>query len=249
MQESAYILEIAAGICFLAAGIGLLRSASANGKAPERLLGVTFLLMGISYVFYEIPFVLASDRHFVLLSTMGRLSLDASVVSMALFTRRVFYNTQEWSTRVIRSVVALLILGVVVSGFYGDWEGLAPLENPGFWLEWIGQMVPFAWVASAGLSHYMKARRRLRVGLSDAMVCNRFLLFTCFGVAQACSLFLIVRLYIDFEAGIGFSGAMDALLGSLEIVSVLLIWLAFFPPSFYRSWIGHTARPGSAGKG
>jgi hypothetical protein len=34
---------------------------------------------------------------------------------------------------------------------------------------------------------------------------------------------------------------MDQLLGSLEMLTIGMIWLAFFPPRIYRAWIERAA--------
>jgi hypothetical protein len=46
MEESAWIVETLAGGFFILAGIPLLRLAARRGASPERMLGLTFVLMG-----------------------------------------------------------------------------------------------------------------------------------------------------------------------------------------------------------
>jgi len=46
--EAAFILELLAGIFFVVAAISLLFLAARNQQIPERILGITFLLMGVS---------------------------------------------------------------------------------------------------------------------------------------------------------------------------------------------------------
>ena len=46
VADAAFILELLAGIFFVLAAIPLLRLAARNQQLPERILGITFLLMG-----------------------------------------------------------------------------------------------------------------------------------------------------------------------------------------------------------
>jgi hypothetical protein len=246
--ESAYFLELLSGFFYLAVAIPLLRLSARSGESPERVLGITFLLIGISYLFYEIPFALESEALLVPFSIVGRVFYDASIVTLTLFTKQVFHRDQGWANWLFGSVVALLVIGCAVSALYGDWEGLAALSNPGFWLEWLGQIIPCAWVGFAGLSQYAKARRRLRVGLTDALVCNRFLLFGLFGILQLGSIGVLIPMYIGYETTGVFSAWSDRVLGSLEILTVATIWIAFFPPALYRSWVRGAAMAQTGGE-
>jgi len=245
LEGTPYILELSAGLCFVAAGIALLRLAKRTRETPERLLGITFSLMGVSYFFYELPFATATEDLLVPLSVCGRLTWNASIVFTALFTQHVFHPGQAWSRLLPWSASGLIALGLLVSIAYGDWDGMAPRGNPGFWIEFAGQLIPFGWVACVAGAETLKARRRMSVGLSDALLCNRFLLFAMFGSLQFLTILLVAVMYMGFEAGEGFSTGSDVLLGSIEIASVLAIWLAFFPPDFYRRWVTGSAHEGA----
>ncbi len=246
--ESAYFLALFSGFFYLAAAFPLFRLSTRSGETPERVLGLAFLLMGISYLFYELPFALESEALFVPFSIAGRALWDASVVAVAVFTKQVFHGDRNWAPWLLGCSIALLLVGCAVSAACGDWEGMAPLSNPGFWAEWLGQSIPFTWVGLAGLSEYAKARRRLRVGLADALVCNRFLLFGVLGVFQLGSLIVLIPMYIGYEITGVFSAWSDRVLGSLELLTIATIWIAFFPPSLYRSWVRGTAMAGTGGE-
>ena len=61
MGDHAYIGELLAGIFYLIAGARLLRLASRTGEAPERLLGVMFLITGAAYLLWDIPVLVGSE--------------------------------------------------------------------------------------------------------------------------------------------------------------------------------------------
>jgi len=249
VTDAAFILELLAGVFFVVAGLPLLRLARKSQQIPERMLGITFLLMGVSYLFYESPYAFESEVLLVPFSVVGRLLWNASVVTTAVFTRVVFHRERPWARALVWGIVALLLAGVVLSAFEGDLTGMAPIGNPGFWLEWVGQAIPFAWVAADALGEHVRARRRARFGLSNPLVTNRYLLFAGFGLAQLATVFVLVPMYVGYQTDDGgFTDSMDRLMGSLEMLTIALIWLAFFPPRFYRSWIERAAAQGAAAR-
>ena len=238
MAEAAFILELLAGIFFVLFAIPLLRLAVRNQQIPERILGITFLLMGVSYLFYETPYALEDEALIVPFSLVGRLLWNASVVTTAAFTREVFHREKPWAGPLVWGVVVLLIGGLALSFAHGDLEGMAPIGNPGFWFEWVGQLTPFAWVAVASLTTYVNSCRRERIGLANALTSNRYLLFGCFGLFQLATVVLLVPMYIGYQVeNGGFSAAMDRLMGSLEMLTIATIWLVFFPPRVYLAWL------------
>ena len=250
MDDNAWVVQTLAGVCFVVAGVPLLRLAWRTGQFPERVLGWTFLLMGISYGFYQAPLIFpglaALEDPF---SVVGRLVYAASVVAVAFFTREVFRKGDAWARWLPWSCLALIVVGVCASALFDDLEGLAPLSNPGFWIEWIGEIIPCVWVGVEGVVHYPKSRRRMRFGLSDPTVANRFLLWSMFGFMQAATLLVLVPMNIEYELTGRYSAAMDTAMGAFEMLTIVAIWLAFFPPAIYRSWIARAAQTGRTGAG
>jgi hypothetical protein len=247
--ESAFILELLAGIFFLIVAVPLLRLAARTRQLPERILGIAFLLMGASYLFYETPYALQDEALLVPFSLVGRLLWNASVVTIAAFTWVVFHRDQPWARALVWGIAVLLLSGLAISVHRGDLEGMAPIGNPGFWLEWVGQVIPFVWIAVDSLIEYSRAHRRARIGLSEPLVSNRYLLFAGFGLAQLATVVLLIPMYIAYEANNGgFADWTDQLMGSLEMLTIAIVWLAFFPPRFYRSWIERAAARSAAAR-
>jgi hypothetical protein len=96
------------------------------------------------------------------------------------------------------------------------------------------------WIAAEGFLNYRKARQRLRLGLCEPLVCNRYLLWGLAGAVWIVYDLALAAQYIDFEVTQQWSPSLDALVSSLGASAVAVIWFVFFPPAFYRRWIRNT---------
>ena len=166
----------------------------------------------------------------------GRVSYIPAPILIALFTREVFRSDGRFSTWMVYATSVLLVSGVGVSAMMGDWEGFS-LGNPFFWFEWAGYTIPFAWAGLEAFGQYRSSLRRQRVGLCDRLVCNRLLLWSIWGMAQVALSALLLLMYAHFEINNTFSPLFDGLTGVIEIFSLGLICLVFFPPRFYQKLV------------
>jgi hypothetical protein len=92
-------------------------------------------------------------------------------------------------------------------------------------------IVSVAWIGIEGFHHYGKARLRHHLGLCDAMVCNRYLLWGFTGVGWAIYEAIYALQQIEFEVTGSYSAWMDAVASTLELIPIACIWLIFFPPT------------------
>ena len=248
MEDHAYIGELLAGIVYLIAGVRLLRLGQRTGEAPERLLGATFLFMGVSAACYVLPVFSAFESLWTPLNFAGRVTFLPAAVMIALFTRRVFRSEERWGAWLVWGSAILLVSGVGGSALAGDWEGFS-ISNRWFWLEWVGFTVPFGWAGTEAFVQYRQARRRVRLGLCDPLVCSRYLLWALFGALQACSCLVLLPQYSEYETTSQFTATWDTLYGASIISSLVMIWLVFFPPAFYQRWIQRAAPVAEAEEG
>jgi hypothetical protein len=72
------------------------------------------------------------------------------------------------------------------------------------------------------------------------------LLWGLFGALQLGLSIVVVFQYSAFDETNVFTPGWDLLYGLFSMTSVAMIWLAFFPPTFYRRWVeggAHTTSP------
>jgi hypothetical protein len=236
LEGNAYLSELAAGIIYLLAGVRLVSLGIRTGESPERLLGASFIMYGVSSIIYAFAAFESLSTFWTPLNFAARLIYLPSAVLVAVFTARVFRPNDRWARWLVRGNAALLVAGVGGSALTGDWDGFS-LSNPYFWLEWLGYTLPFAWAAAEALHQYVQARRRVRVGLCEPSVCNRMFLWSLFGLIQALSAFVVIGQYAAYERENVFSSTWDFLYGGTILAALIVIWFAFFPLAFYTRWI------------
>jgi hypothetical protein len=236
MPDNAWVGEFIAGIFYLIVGGRLARLASRTGERPERLLSWMFICSGISYLLYIVPMSITIDALWTPFNFAGRVAYIPAAILIAVFTRAVFRSDARFSAWMVYATAVLMVVGVGASAMTGDWEGFS-LGNPFFWLEWVGYTVPFAWAGLEAFGQYRSSLRRQRLGLCDRMVCNRLLLWSIWGMVMVALSFVLLPMYIHFETANAFSALFDGLTGALEIFSLGLIWLVFFPPRFYQKLV------------
>jgi len=237
VERAAELLVFVSGSSYVGVGIYLLRKASKVRRGPEFYLGLTFLLLGISYAFSELPFILGAEFLIEEFGYVARILVGAAAVAIARFTWKVFQPDSVWARRFFQIDAVLIAAGLAISALEGDWEGMLPLTYRGFWLDWVGGTAPFVWLSFEAASQYMITRRRVPLGLMDPLVCNRFLLIAAYAVLATVGYFLLIPMYVIYEVTGAWSPMMDLSLGLTEFFSLAILAISFYSPAFYRRWI------------
>jgi hypothetical protein len=161
-------------------------------------------------------------------------------VALGLFTLAVFRRQEVWARWVIAMAAVCLMGGASGSFWVGDVDMASPLSNPFYWLYWGGGVALFGWLAAETFIAYASARRRWQLGLCTRMDCNRFFLF-----GLAATLWVTVEVLVTFDNIVfalteSWLPPIEPLMGVAEFASIVMIWLAFLPPTFYQNWIEST---------
>jgi len=240
MLESGYFGQLIAGIFYLIVGMALLRLSRRTGEKPERRLGYYFLFTGIDYFSYSVAYCFQLEALYATASFVARCAYAIAVVHLVIFIRDVFRPGETWATWLAAICALGLFAPIIASALKGAWEGVE-ITDPWFWPDFVGYSSALIWLTYEAFRAHAGAQKRLRIGLCDRAVVNRYFLFGCFGLFQifACASIIIVAL--DTLADNAVSGWSDSLLSATELASIAALWLTFFPPAAYLSWVAGTA--------
>ena len=237
MQQLVTLLFVAE-VSYVLVGIDLLRRARTTRGLPELFLGLAFVFNGLSYFFADLPSIIENEAFLNEFSYIGRIFAALCALTIAAFTWRAFRAQTRWAKWIFWTDGALLLLGITLSALEGDWEGTSPLTYKGVRFEFLGGVAPFIWLAIESLGTYLRSRRRVRIGLSDPIVCNRFLLIGLYGMLASFTYPIYLWMYIEYERSGFWSDPITVFVGVVEVISLAALWISFAAPEFYRRWIG-----------
>jgi len=231
---------LASVVVSLVLGVRLLRLWSRSRQLPELAIGSSFIFAGvmgyIATVFGNPGTVALPDAvaYWVMVSGIGLISVGVGLTYF--FVWKVFRPDAAWARWLFW--VASVTLLLTVAPISGD-SGVVVQVNI---MTVVGDLVRFgggAWGACESLRYFGLMRKRMRVGLAEPAVTNRFLLWGGASLATG-TIFLVtstaVRLALSPADGSVTPGVMT-LISLLTLVTAVSQWLAFLPPARYTCWI------------
>lgn len=245
MEDAVYLIsDSIITVSFLCVAVRMLLRSLKTHAEPERLLGVSFLLWGLSYPLYDFPYVLGVDEIVLApFANASRISWQVGTATMALFVKQTFRKSDRRATWIVVAVAALLALGGFGSVWVGDYGGDFPLSNPWWWLERAGSVIPMIWISMEASVYYLKLRQHRWLGEGDALLCNRMRLWCLVGVCWVLVECVTTAQYVIFELTTRWLASLSFALAALELAGVAMIWLVFYPPEIYRRRINRVATP------
>jgi hypothetical protein len=223
-------------------GVRLLRLARRSRGLPESALGIAeCLLAGVVPPLFIVAQVLSEPELLVRAAVFGgHLAYTAGSAVMILFTWRVFRRDEGWARGLVHG--ALFVLGIggalgMSRAFLA--ESLAELRDPQttafLVMEWVS-FVGFVWTALEAFLLHARLRKQLQLGLIDAVVVNRVLLWGVIGVGGVVA--AGAPLIASFQ---GVSVSTDVptrmLCALATVASSVAAQLAFLPPASYLRWV------------
>jgi len=230
-----------------AVGLRMLLLARRTRELPELTLGGgLFLIVGLGY-----PLFLSAALAPNVSLTTGRLLAGSAAVLMnfgwwliCLFTWRVFRPDAAWA-RVVGAVCGLSLAALTVARFVDVAQVSERVQfiwsSPSMTATRVFALAIYVWTGVEALLCHARLKRQLALGLIEAVVVNRVLLWAW--VAACC----FTSVFVGFFAaliGVGIQHmALVRLLTSIAGLGCgLALYLAFFPPRFYlRRVAGATA--------
>jgi hypothetical protein len=231
---------IALGIVSVLVGFRMLWLTWRTREFPEAAIGVHILLLMLGYA-VEFVGIEAASRlgpTAALLRCIGNLCYVFSILVYLLFTWRVFRPESRLAQVVAVGSIFALIVGWSGEVFTSHFDFRAErFAAPWFWIAFIPRLVCMGWAAGEALQEYTRARRRLRFGLTDPVVANRFLLW---GLAAISELLIYVVVMVSILRGVPadfLNGTAAIFVSAFGLSAAVTVLLAFLPPRSYRRWV------------
>jgi hypothetical protein len=225
-----------------AIGVHLLLLARRTGRSPERLLGTGLLLLVVS-----IPLLGASGMGRL---TVGEVKLPIAMTGLALLSLSVFCQSAfVWRTfRPDRSWALVLTLALGMAEFAVSAEVVRALVNSApdltasaatrdaiFWIR-IPLMISYAWTSIEGFAQFRMARRRQKHGIGDAVLSNRFLIWSSTGALAFSN--TVISSVLHLNGMTPFNHPLSAaVLGVGSMFASFGLLLVFLPPARYLDCI------------
>jgi len=231
---------VALGAVALVVGFRMLSLTWRTREFPEAAVGVHILVLMLGYT-VEFIGIEGADRLgmvAVLLRGVGNLCYVIAILVYLLFTWRVFRPDSRIAAVVAAGSIIALVVGwsgeVLTSHF--DF-GVERFQAPWFWVAFVPRLICMGWATAEALIEYRRARRRTRLGISEPLVTNRFLLW---GLAALSELLIYVAVMVGILRGSPadfLNGNTALVVSALGMSAAITILLAFLPPHAYRRWI------------
>lgn len=256
MEAASGLVTVVNLVLCLIVGARLLRAGNTSTSLPELSLGVYFVFSAfLSSIPQIVVYGSLGQEAISLSATTVRTCLASAVFLMSvgavgiyLFTWRAFQPDRVWAAALVAAGCVCLfggwILEAVTDGF-----ALTILPGSGHWIAWAGRTGAMLWVAIESFRYYAAQRKRLRLGLSDPILANRFLLWAIWSATGFLTLAadLVARLVYVWMAGTSSEIVIDVIrplvLVTITITMLLgvssatTLFLTFFAPARYRDWL------------
>jgi len=169
-----------------------------------------------------------------------QVAIRIAALSILVFTWRVFRRGSIWAT----CLAGLLAVALFVSYFGFPFTRIhAATAMDRLWYDVfaVARTICLAWGSVESLVYHRGARRRLRLGLADPLVTDRFLLW---GIGLAATATLMGSTLWASALGVDPSIPAWVLTESLlGLMGAVPIWLTFFPPNAYRRFVTGRSAP------
>jgi hypothetical protein len=223
-------------VASLIVGARLVWLARTTRGLPEFLLGTgLFFMGGVGY-----PLMMAAIQGTGLSDTTRMAFMCGHMTTtlcgmggIAWFTYRVFHPHALWARVFWLGIIAMYgvlivwqVTGPGLMAYVRD-----PLDNPWRFTAQAG-IVVMSWAGVSSIHYWMLLRRRLKLGLADPVVTDRFRLW---GVAilTADSISVVTLTFQAFGVNMTGTELGAVVVGSMGLVTASTLWLAFVPPRAY----------------
>ncbi len=248
-------LGIVAGIAqaiYLAAAFflsgHLLIRAHRSRELPQLLLGLHLLLaMGFGYLLCSAGVAIAElseaprGELVAPLIGAGYAATIFGLMAALVFNHRVFRPDRHWPLVLVFLASSAMWLGWAGYGLSG---GFATARFEGIWL-WLmlgGMLATNGWVGIEPLLYHAQLRKRIRLGLAEPLVADRFLLWGSGSLARAAMILLgpfgaLLLETVGPQAQASVAAGVLCGASVLGLFTSVAYWLTFCPTQRYQDWV------------
>ncbi len=216
-----------------AVSVRLLGLAWRTRKAPELLLGLSTAFPLVGYSLAVFGTALGQGVTAKWITEVTGAFCDIGFIATIGFVWLVFRREERWA-KALSFAIVLSFAAMPFINHFVAWQDRVP-----------SALVPrgalrsicYAWAAFESLQYAQIMRRRVRYGLAEPLVADRF---TLWGLAHLCLVFMLlllmagVKLHLsgaDFARACTVSGFVFGVLGAVPLM------LSFFPPNAYARYV------------
>jgi hypothetical protein len=233
-------------------GLRIRKLAKTTGGAPERWVALCLLaICGVAYPLLIVSQVAPAGALRVALLSLGVGIAHVGIAAIFLFTWSAFRAEAAWIRWPIAAVcVAMGAHWVGVTGILwnaresaGSMADMSPVWSL---FPSLVSSVGFAWTGGEALHLWSLMRRRQALGLADALVVNRVLLWGLVGLSSTiinANNILAIARGVNTMADPG-TALVTAVMGCFNAAA---LYLAFLPPAGYARWVRQGTQAPSAG--
>ena len=225
-------------------GIRLLLLWSRTRQAPELLMGIGVLGIGpLGFGIAMAAFLSAETSPGLarFLVAIASTTVAVGVGAKYVFNWRIYHPGSRVAKAIVLTAIALLAGSIVGDGLTNHFAPEA-WQKPGFpQLRQVVQVGALLWGSAEAFGWWRRMQRRVAIGLGDALVANRFLLW---GIgAGAAGLGSAIGTVVGALAGRPMTDlpGLTLALSLFGLASASALWLAFVPPARYLAWLRKTA--------
>lgn len=216
-------------------GVRCLLLARRTRAVPELAIGAGFVI-GAVVGYVPETIVLSTDllpREIeARVLAVTQVAIRCAAVSVLVFTVAVFRPEATWA----RAAGALILLALAASWLafpYTRVYAQGPADVVWYDVFAVARTLPLVWGAVEAALYHARLRRRLRIGLADPLVVDRFLLWS---IGLGAMSLLMASTILAPLAGVDPAAPGWVLLESLAgLVGAVSLWRAFFPSRAYRA--------------
>ncbi|MDI1478662.1 hypothetical protein [Polyangium sp. y55x31] len=242
MKPFTLIVLVVFGLVTAAVAVRLLGLAARTRKAPELLLGLSMLLPLVGYSIQVSSAVTRGGTPAPLAVEIGGLVVDTGFLTVAVFVWLVFRREEIWA-QVLSFLLVIVGLAMPVVNHVVPWSNGLPSA---LWPRAVLRTICYGWAAVEALRYAALMRKRVRFGLAEPIVADRFVLW---GVGHLCATLMLDGLTAGGALHVQQSRFADVFLvggAAFGVPAMLAIGLSFFPPVAYVRYVERRLGAGEA---